>query len=240
MVRIAISQAAFDAIAGMLPFPLGSVSYESASNERGERYVWLDPKVVEHPSGPSWSGRELQRSDFAAGGGGFGMSGEDNAQSAICSAARSAARREETNRARGNGRQGRLRAPCVARAHALPTRGSARRTIGYAVRPPAAPGHPLLCGMAPLMPWCDRGAPRALALRPSPRRGAILMRGCRPLPPAAGEANRRGGGRQGRARALRARPPGAPCVRRGRANSPRIPYRRAEAHAADQWAAPAF
>jgi hypothetical protein len=42
MVRIAISQAAFDAIAGMLPFPLGSVSYENASNAKGERYVWLD------------------------------------------------------------------------------------------------------------------------------------------------------------------------------------------------------
>ena len=54
------------------------------------------------------------------------MSGEDNAQSAICFAARSAARREETNRARGNGRQGRLRAPCVARAHALPTRADPR------------------------------------------------------------------------------------------------------------------
>jgi hypothetical protein len=48
MVRIAISQAAFDAIAGMLRFPLGSVSYENASNTKGERYVWLDPKVVEH------------------------------------------------------------------------------------------------------------------------------------------------------------------------------------------------
>ena len=48
MVRITISQAAFDAIAGTLPFPLGSVSYENASNAKGERYVWLDPKVVEH------------------------------------------------------------------------------------------------------------------------------------------------------------------------------------------------
>jgi hypothetical protein len=48
MVRIAISQAAFDAIAQTLPFPLGSVSYENASNSKGERYVWLDPKVVEH------------------------------------------------------------------------------------------------------------------------------------------------------------------------------------------------
>jgi hypothetical protein len=36
------------AIAGTPPFPLASVSYENASNAKGERYVWLDPKVVEH------------------------------------------------------------------------------------------------------------------------------------------------------------------------------------------------
>jgi hypothetical protein len=36
MIRIAISQAAFDAIAATLP--LGSVSYENALNQRGERY----------------------------------------------------------------------------------------------------------------------------------------------------------------------------------------------------------
>src|SRR3984957_17755222 len=48
MIRLAISQAAFDAIARTLPFPLGVVSYENASNAKGERYVWLDPKVVEH------------------------------------------------------------------------------------------------------------------------------------------------------------------------------------------------
>jgi hypothetical protein len=34
MVRIAISQAAFEAITGKLPFPLGSVSYENASNAK--------------------------------------------------------------------------------------------------------------------------------------------------------------------------------------------------------------
>jgi hypothetical protein len=45
MIRIAITQAAFDAIAATLP--LGSVSYENATNERGERYVWLPPKVVD-------------------------------------------------------------------------------------------------------------------------------------------------------------------------------------------------
>ena len=37
MVRIAISQAAFDAIAKMLP--LGSVGYENKVNEKGERLI---------------------------------------------------------------------------------------------------------------------------------------------------------------------------------------------------------
>jgi hypothetical protein len=39
MVRIAISQAAFDAIARTLPF--GSVGFENKVNERGERLIWL-------------------------------------------------------------------------------------------------------------------------------------------------------------------------------------------------------
>jgi hypothetical protein len=43
MIRIAISIAAFEAIAATLP--LGSVGYES--NERGERCVWLAPNVVD-------------------------------------------------------------------------------------------------------------------------------------------------------------------------------------------------
>ena len=45
MIRIAISQAAFEAIAATLP--LGSVSFENAFNERGERYVWLPPNVID-------------------------------------------------------------------------------------------------------------------------------------------------------------------------------------------------
>ena len=45
MMRSAITQAAFDAIAATLP--LGSVSYENAFNQRGERYVWLPPNVVD-------------------------------------------------------------------------------------------------------------------------------------------------------------------------------------------------
>ena len=45
MIRIAITQAAFEAIAA--PLPLSSVSYENAVNERGEHYVWLPPNVVD-------------------------------------------------------------------------------------------------------------------------------------------------------------------------------------------------
>ena len=45
MIRIAITPAAFEAIAATLP--LGSVSDENALNERGERYVWLPPNVVD-------------------------------------------------------------------------------------------------------------------------------------------------------------------------------------------------
>jgi hypothetical protein len=45
MVRIAISEAAFEAIAATLPF--GSTSYENVTNEKGERLVWLDPTVVD-------------------------------------------------------------------------------------------------------------------------------------------------------------------------------------------------
>ena len=44
MVRIAISQAAFDAIAKTLP---GNVSFENKANAKGERYVWLEPAVAD-------------------------------------------------------------------------------------------------------------------------------------------------------------------------------------------------
>jgi hypothetical protein len=43
VIRIAISEAAFDAIASTLP--LGSVGFENEAIE-GERYVWLAPNVV--------------------------------------------------------------------------------------------------------------------------------------------------------------------------------------------------
>ena len=45
MVRIAITQAAFDAIAKTLPF--GSVGYENKVDEKGERLIWLEPNAVD-------------------------------------------------------------------------------------------------------------------------------------------------------------------------------------------------
>jgi hypothetical protein len=41
LIRIAITPAAFEAIAATLP--LGSVGYENTTNERGERVIWLGP-----------------------------------------------------------------------------------------------------------------------------------------------------------------------------------------------------
>ena len=45
MIRIAISQAAFDAIAATLA--LGSVGYENATDEQGRRLIWLPREVVD-------------------------------------------------------------------------------------------------------------------------------------------------------------------------------------------------
>jgi hypothetical protein len=44
MIRIAITPEAFEAIASTLA--LGSVGFENATNERGERLIWLDHAVV--------------------------------------------------------------------------------------------------------------------------------------------------------------------------------------------------
>jgi hypothetical protein len=68
MVRIAISQAAFEAIAKTLP--LGSVNYENATNERGERLIWLERRMLDKLNSYRRSWGELQRRDLAAGGGG--------------------------------------------------------------------------------------------------------------------------------------------------------------------------
>jgi hypothetical protein len=48
MIRIAITQAAFEAIASTLPPSLCNVDYESNIDERGRRLVWLEPKVINH------------------------------------------------------------------------------------------------------------------------------------------------------------------------------------------------
>jgi hypothetical protein len=45
MIRIAISVEAFEAIARTLP--LGSVSFENATDEDGNRLIWLDRGVVD-------------------------------------------------------------------------------------------------------------------------------------------------------------------------------------------------
>ena len=44
MIRIAITTTAFDAVAATLP--LGSVAVEPATDDNGERLVWLEPSVV--------------------------------------------------------------------------------------------------------------------------------------------------------------------------------------------------
>ena len=43
MIRIAITPAAFDAIAATLP--LGSVGYEREPDEKGERRIWVGAAV---------------------------------------------------------------------------------------------------------------------------------------------------------------------------------------------------
>jgi hypothetical protein len=43
MIKIAISQPAFDAFVATMK--LGSVGYENATDEQGQRPIWLDPVV---------------------------------------------------------------------------------------------------------------------------------------------------------------------------------------------------
>jgi hypothetical protein len=45
MIRIAITQVAYDAICATLP--LGSVAVEPYYNERGERLIWLEAAMVD-------------------------------------------------------------------------------------------------------------------------------------------------------------------------------------------------
>jgi hypothetical protein len=45
MVRIAISQAAFEAIARTISF--GSMSFENKIDENGERLIWLERRMLD-------------------------------------------------------------------------------------------------------------------------------------------------------------------------------------------------
>lgn len=49
MVRIAISQAAFEAIVRTLPFAPGSGArgFENKIDQNGDRLIWLEPRVVD-------------------------------------------------------------------------------------------------------------------------------------------------------------------------------------------------
>jgi hypothetical protein len=58
MIRISVTQVAFDAIANTLP--LGSVAYEDEPNENGQRVIWVEARVVDKLTAPrrpseSWS-----------------------------------------------------------------------------------------------------------------------------------------------------------------------------------------
>jgi hypothetical protein len=63
VLRIAISQTAFEAIARTLP--LGSVSFENATNEKGERLIWLAPNAGDRLRALRGPGGGLIRCHFA-------------------------------------------------------------------------------------------------------------------------------------------------------------------------------
>jgi hypothetical protein len=69
MIRIAISEAAYEAISRTLP--LGTVAFEQELNEHGRRHVWLEPVVVDRLGalrGPSETHSDVILRLAAAGG----------------------------------------------------------------------------------------------------------------------------------------------------------------------------
>ena len=70
MIRIAISQAAFEAIARTLP--LGSMSFENAIDEDGNRLIWLEPRVVDRLRSLRGPGESYSDVILAVGGDGAG------------------------------------------------------------------------------------------------------------------------------------------------------------------------
>jgi hypothetical protein len=72
MIRIAVTEDAFTALA--LTLPLGSVGYDREPNEKGERLIWLEPRVVDKLSalrgpGESYSDVILRLVESEAGRG---------------------------------------------------------------------------------------------------------------------------------------------------------------------------
>ena len=70
MIRIAITPAAFEAIAATLP--LGSVGYEPQPNAKGERLIWIEAAIVDRLGamrgpGESYSDVILRLVDMEAG-----------------------------------------------------------------------------------------------------------------------------------------------------------------------------
>jgi hypothetical protein len=58
MIRISITPAAFEAIARTLPF--GSMSFENATDEEGNRLIWLDHAVVSRLRAVRWPGESYR------------------------------------------------------------------------------------------------------------------------------------------------------------------------------------
>lgn len=55
MIGIAISKAAYEAIARTLS--LGTMGFEQALNANGDRFVWLEPSVIDRLAAMRGSGR---------------------------------------------------------------------------------------------------------------------------------------------------------------------------------------
>jgi hypothetical protein len=67
MIRIAISQAAFDAIAATLP--LHSISFENKTDEQERRLIWLPPDVVDKLRSLRGAGESYSECHSSAGRG---------------------------------------------------------------------------------------------------------------------------------------------------------------------------
>jgi hypothetical protein len=64
MIRIAITGAAFDAIAAT--HALGSVAYEAEANERGERLIWLEDAMADRLAAMRGPGESYSQAMVAA------------------------------------------------------------------------------------------------------------------------------------------------------------------------------